>query len=176
MGIERRGVRCLEDEREWRLPGLLYADESVRQFAEVCRRRGLKFNAGKRKVMVLNGEEGLELEVHVDRVRLEHVSELKYLGCVLDKSGTDGAECSRRVAGAITSLVNAWNLQLECARVLDKTLLVLVLMYGSETMLWKEKERSRIMVVHMDNFRGLLGIRRMNRVLNAQIRELCGVK
>ena len=29
-------------------------------FAEVCRRRGLNINAGKSKVMVLNGKEGLE--------------------------------------------------------------------------------------------------------------------
>ena len=33
--------------------------------------------------------------------------------------------------------------------VLDETLLVLVLMYGSETNLWKEKERFRIRVVQM---------------------------
>ena len=50
------------------------------------------------------------------------------------------------------------------------------LMYGSETMLWKEEETSRIMALQMDTFRGLLGIRRMDRVLNAWIRELCGVK
>ena len=37
----------------------------------------------------------LECEVHVDRVRLEHVSKFKYLGCVLDEAGTDGAECSK---------------------------------------------------------------------------------
>ena len=42
-------------------------------------------------------------------------------------------------------------------------------------MLWKEKERSRIMVVQRDNLRGLLSIRRVNRVPNAWIRELCGV-
>ena len=30
--------------------------------------------------------------------------------------------------------------------------------------------------VQMDNFKGLLGIRRMDRVPNARIRELCGVK
>ena len=59
--------------------------------------------------------------------------EFKYLGCVLDQSGTDGAECSRKVA--IRSLVNARDLQLQCARVLHETLLVPVLMYGSETML-----------------------------------------
>ena len=31
--------------------------------------------------MVLGGEEGLESEVCVDRIHLEHVSEFKYLGC-----------------------------------------------------------------------------------------------
>ena len=38
----------------------------------------------------------------------------------------------RRVAGAIRFLVNAMDLQLQCARVLHETLLVPVLMYGSE--------------------------------------------
>ena len=72
----------------------------------------------------------------------------EYLGCVLDESGTGGAECSRkvargrRVAGAIRSLVNARDLQLECASVLHETLLVPVLLYGNETVLWKEKEKS----------------------------------
>ena len=46
----------------------------------------------------------------------------------------------RRVAGAIRSLVNARDFQL-----------VNVLMYGSETMFWREKERSRIRAVQMDN-------------------------
>ena len=43
----------------------------------------------------------------------------------------------RRIAGAIRSLINANDLQLECARFLHETLLALVLMYGSETMLWR---------------------------------------
>ena len=136
----------------------------VEWFVEVCRRRGLKVNAGKRKVMIINGEEGLEYEVHLDGARLEHVSKFKYLGCVLDEAGTNGAKCSRkvasgrRVAGAIRFRGNARNLQIECARVLHETLLVPVLTYGSETMLWKEKERSRIRVVQMENLRGFLGI------------------
>ena len=71
--------------------------------------------------MVLNGEEGLDCEVLADGIRLEHLSEFKYVGYVLDESGTDGAECSRkvasgrRVADAIRSLVNGKDLQLECA-------------------------------------------------------------
>ena len=81
----------------------------------------------------------------------------------------------RRVAGAIRSLINARDFQLEFARVLHETLLVPVLMYASETILWKEKERSRIRAIQMDNLRGLLGIRRMDRVLNTRIWDLCGV-
>ena len=50
-----------------------------------------------------------------------------------------------------------------------------VLMYGSETKLWREKERSRMRAVQMDNLRRLLGIR-MDRIPNAGIRELCGVR
>ena len=55
---------------------------------------------------------------------------------------------------------------------MHEALLVSVLTYGSETMLWEEKEGSRIMAVWMDNLRGLLGIRKMDRVPNAWIREL----
>ena len=163
-----------EEGREWRLPGLLCADNLVLcgesekdlrammgHFVGVCRRRGLKVNAGKSKVMVLGGEEGLECEVCIDRISLEHVSEFKYLGCVLDESGTDEAECSRkvaggrRVAGAIRYLVNAKSLQLERARILYESLLVPIFTYGSETLTWRE-ERCRIRAVKMDNLKGLL--------------------
>ena len=51
---------------------------------------------------------------------------------------------------------NATGLELECARVLHKSLLVPVLIYGSEAMIWKEKERSRIRTVQMDNLRDFL--------------------
>ena len=44
------------------------------------------------------------------------------------------------------------------------------LTYGSETMIWREKERFRIRAVQMDNLRSLL-----DKVLNARIRQLCGV-
>ena len=58
-------VLCGESEEDLRV--------MVGRFAEVCRKRGLKVNAGKSKVMVPNGEEGLECEVRVDGVSLEHI-------------------------------------------------------------------------------------------------------
>ena len=136
-------VLCGESEEDLRA--------MVGHFLQVCR-RGLKVNAAKSKVMVPNVEEGLECEVCANGMRLEHVSEFKYLGCILDEFCTDEAECYRkvtsvrRIAGGIRSLVNA--------RVLHESLLMPALMHGSETLIWKEKERSRIKTVQMDNFRG----------------------
>ena len=45
-----------------------------------------------------------------------------------------------------------------------------VQLYGSEIMIW----RSTIRSVQMYNFRGLLGIRKMDSVLNVRMRELYG--
>ena len=66
MRMGRRGVRFQEEGKEWRLSGLLYADDSVlcgeseedlreivENFIEVFRRRGLKVNADKSNVMSL---------------------------------------------------------------------------------------------------------------------------
>ena len=86
-------------------------------FVEVHKRRRLKVNAGKSKMMVRNGEEGLEYKVNVDGIHLEHLSELKYLGCVLENQvqtrqcvvgglWEEGCRC-------INFIINARDLQLE---------------------------------------------------------------
>ena len=42
-------------------------------------------------------------------------------------------------------------------------------------MIEREKERSRIWGVQMDNLKGFLSIRRMDKIPNARIKQLCGV-
>ena len=49
--------------------------------------------------------------------------------------------------------------------------MVPVLTYGSKEVIWREKDRSRIRAVQIDNLRGLLGIRRVDKVSNARIRQ-----
>ena len=44
----------------------------------------------------------------------------------------------RKVSGVIRSLVNAKGLQHDCERVLHEGLLMHILLYGSETMIWRE--------------------------------------
>ena len=75
----------------------------------------------------------------------------------------------------VRSLFNVRGLQLECARVLHETLLIPVLMYGSETIIWKGKQRLRIEAVQTSDLRGLLDIRRVDKLLNVGIREMYGM-
>ena len=57
------------------------------------------------------------------------------------------AMSGRKVVGAITSLVSARYLQLQCVKVLHEVLIMPILFNGSETMIWMEEERSKIRAV-----------------------------
>ena len=81
----------------------------------------------------------------------------------------------KRVVYAVRSLVDTRVLLLKCAIALHESLQVSILMYANERMILKEREISRIKAVQRDNLRGLLGIRRMDKVVSARIRELYGV-
>ena len=72
-------------------------------------------------------------------------------------------------------LLGPWLKLRVCSLKVLVSCIMLVLIYGSETMIWKEKGRSRIRAVQIDNLTGLLSIRRMDKVPNIQIRELCGM-
>ena len=103
------------------------------------------------------------------------MSEFKYLGCFLNDSSTDEIECcrkvesGRKVAGAIRSLVNSRGFQLPYNWVFHESLLLPVLIYGSETMIWKKKERSRIRAVQIDNLRGLVVVMRRDKVPDKEV-------
>ena len=108
----------------------------------MLRRRGLKVKRDSSKVLVLGSEDGLNFEVLVIGTWLQHETEFEYLGCALDESATDDAECrmkvvsGRRVAGDIKSMIKAKGLQFEFEKVVHEALLTSVL-YGSEKLIWR---------------------------------------
>src|SRR5678816_4574870 len=86
VGVTRDSVRMMGNGREWRAPYLLYEDDLVlcgesekslrglvERFGRVCKRRGLKVNVDKSKVMVVS-EDSLQCEVMLDGEQLEQVS------------------------------------------------------------------------------------------------------
>ena len=108
----------MEESRDWLASGMqmIWLCVVSRTFFEVCRRRGLKVNSGKRKIILLGGGGRIRVLGLCKQIRLQHFSEFKYMGYVLDELGSDKAEyrrkveSGRRVAGASRSMVNARSL------------------------------------------------------------------
>ena len=70
------------------MSGLLYTDDLV-----LCGESEEESRAMVGRFAEVRKSKGLECHVYIAGIRLWHVSEFKYLGCVLDE-----AECSRKVA------------------------------------------------------------------------------
>ena len=109
-----------------------------KHFIEVCK-KVLKVNGDKSRVVVTKERKG------GDWCLWMRDNQIKYLGFVFDKSVTDRVEWCRSVLNA---------------RVLHKGLLVLILVYGNETM------------AQMDIFMVLLVINRIDKKLIAYIRVI----
>ena len=105
------------------MSNLLYADDTVlfassenelkllvKHFEEVCRRRLIKANGSKSKIIVIerNGNTGCNISINGEN--MEVVNEFKYLGCMIGKRGTCEAEVTsrikagRQVAGAMMKI------------------------------------------------------------------------
>ena len=94
----------------------------------------------------------------------------------MDESGIDEVECSRKVASGRVAVLLILGV---CSLSVLWSLAVTVLTYGSEIMIWKEKQSSRIKAVNIEILRNLLGIRRMDKIPNARVAlsdEQCGRK
>ena len=69
----------------------------VAWFVEVCRKKDLKVNEGKSKVMLMNQEDGLKFEVHLMGF-IQSMCPNSNIWDVFQTTGTDGAKCNRKVA------------------------------------------------------------------------------
>ena len=92
------------------------------------------------RVVLLGGGGVSVCAIYMGESPLEDVSDLVF---VLDESFTYGLECcrnvgdGRKVVSSVKSFVNAKALQNEFGRVLLEGLVVSVLMYGREAIVWK---------------------------------------
>ncbi len=132
-------------------------------FNSVCKRRQLKVNVNKSKVMVceqsrtdvvdfvcpyrLGTEFEKEGKIILNGEEMEEVNEFKYLGSVMCKhGGTEGetrerALQERKVLGSLGRIMNGRSVSIEVKRVLRSTVIVPTLTYASETWAWNESQR-----------------------------------
>ena len=107
-----RGLKLVnENDNEWELNQLLFADDTVvvadferklcqlmTESGRICERRKLRVNVGKSKVMrCTRNEDGARLNVMLNGEALEEVDQFKYLGSVIAANGGVEADVHHRV-------------------------------------------------------------------------------
>ena len=185
-----------ESENEWEMNQLLFADDTVivadseeklnqlvSEFGRVCKRRKLRVNVGKSKVMrCTRSEDGANLNVRLNGEVLEEVSQFKYLGSIVAADGGVKADVNHRVnegckvLGAMNGVIKNRGLGMNVRRVLYEKIIVPTVTYGSELWSMKEEERQKLNVFEMKCLRSMCGVTRLDRLRNEEVRERTGVR
>ena len=139
-------------------------------------RLGLKINVAKTKAMAVGkGKENLKITVESKEV--EQVSEFVYLGGLVTEDGTCKADIKRRIGlthVAFNKLQKIWNnknLSQDIKHRVYNTLVVPVLLYGSECWTMRKQEERSLLVAEMCWIRRILGISRHQKPINEEIRK-----
>ena len=192
-----KGLKLLDgNENEWEMNQLLFADDTVvvadseeklrrlvLEFGRVCKRRKLRVNVGKSKVMrCTRSEGGANLNVLLDGEALEEVDQFKYLGSMVAANGEVEADVSHRVnegckvLGAVNGVIKNRGLGMNVKRVLYEKVIVPTVTYGSELWSMKTGERQKLNVFEMKCLRSMCGVTRLDRLRNEEVRERTGVR
>ena len=208
--VGKVGARMNVEGERWWLVTSLFADDSVLmaeseselqkivdEFNMVCKRRKLKVNEGKSKVMVFERRKSdvidfarpyrvseqcvMECKIDMDGVRLEEVKEFKYLGTMLCKYGSMEGEIreravqGRRVIGSLGRIMKGRSVSMEVKKGLRDSIVIPTLTYASETWTWNEAQRSRVRAVEMSYLRGACGTTRWEGETNERVYERFGM-
>ena len=107
------GATMGKDNEKWKLNHILFADDvvligdsgvelqdMVRTFDEICRKRKLRVNVKKSKVMRMGRRGGNRLEIKLEGGTLEEVEVYRYLGVDLSADGGMEKEIQHRITDA----------------------------------------------------------------------------
>ena len=191
-----RGLKLIDrDDNDWEMNQLLFADDTVvvadsekklcqlvQEFGRVCKRRKLRVNVGKSKVMrCTRNEDGTRLNVLLEGEVLEEVDQFKYLGSIISANGGVEADVSHRVNegckvfGAMNGVIRNRGLEMAVKKTLYEKVIVPTVTYGSELWGMKERERQKLNVFEMRCLRSMCGVSRLDRLRNEEVRGRTGV-
>ena len=138
---------------------------------------------GKSKVMrCIRNEDGARLNAILNGEALKEVDQFKYLGSVIAANGGVKADVHHRVnegckvLGALKGVMKNRGLGMNVKKVLYEKVVVLTVMYGSESWGMKVTERQKLNVFEMKCLRSMTGVSRLDRVRNEVVRTRTGVR
>ena len=155
----------------------------VSEFGGVCERRMLRVNVGKSKVMRCSRYgNGDQMYVILNCEPLEEVDCFKYLESQVAADGGCERDVVHRVNegyrawGALKSVLCNRGLGIKAKKCLYEEVIVPTALYRVETWGMKSAERRKVNVLEMKCLRSLVGVSRMQRVGNEEVRRRAGIE
>lgn len=151
----------------------------ARKLKEEYKQWGLEINTQKTKYLPI----GAELSnIKIDTDEIEACSNYTYLGVEFDTTGKDDREIkkrithARRLIGCLNGVLWSSNIGKKRKHNIYETIIKSSLLYGAETWTISESNRRKLEATEMDAFRRTLGISRMDRIRNEEIRLRMGIE
>ena len=154
----------------------------VKVFGDVYKRRKLTVNVNKSKVMKIGKNEVNEMNIELNARRMEEVTSYRYLGVDISSDSRMNEEVRHRIgearksAGALKDLWRKRHVLREAKVGMYEGIVEPSLLYGCEAWAMNVHERKRVEAVEMNCLRSICGVRRIDRIPNAELRRRCGKK
>ncbi|KAI2650200.1 putative 149 kDa protein [Labeo rohita] len=154
------------------------ATDILYDIARHARPYGLKISAEKTKVMTTDGSPAI---VYLEDVHLEQVQKFKYLGSLIqEKKIAATADIHSRIGQATAAFASlrrcVWrksNVILSTKIRLYRSMILPILLYGSETWVILKQDLNKLEVFQMRCLRQILQVSLRDRISNNEIRHRC---
>lgn len=147
---------------------------------ETFTKYGMKINIQKTKVMMTAKEEE-KIDIKLRDECIEQVAQIKYLGVTLERNGSQEADIDERIQNTMKtyhSMKHALIKKREVSRAtkmtIFKTIFRPVLTFGCESWTVTKRIESKLEATEMKYLRGTLGVTRLDRRRNEDIRQELG--
>ena len=152
------------------------------KWQEALYKGGLKMNTRKVEMMVLRRKGRQAVTVRdLDRAELKQVQEVKYLGAEIDSEGGTTSAIKQRIKAAwrnwreVTGIICDRKMPRELNCKVYKTVVRPALLYGAESLAVGKKDEDLMSRAEMGMLRWILGVSRLEKLRNEEIRRRCGV-
>ncbi|GBP73886.1 hypothetical protein EVAR_82715_1 [Eumeta japonica] len=180
LRMDEQSAKCLlyADDQVFRVPSACGPQEMVNKMKDSVKKRGIKGNVGKTKVIVFEkGESMTECDIFIKGEKAEQVKEFVYLGSLFkndvkyDRDIGSRANAGNKVNGALLAIINSKSVSRQGRLSIHNGVLIPTLMYGSESWVWQTNNESRINAVEMRSLRSMCGVSRKDICRNSDVRE-----
>ena len=128
-------------------------------------------------------KERQKIKIRLNDTEIEQVTEYIYLGTIIEENGQYEGEINSRISAAArlymsmrNGFINKKEISRKTKMNIYKSIYLPTLLYGSESWILTEKQKSKLQAAEMKYLRRVTGNTRLDRIRNVEIRKQLDIK